>query len=69
MKKFDKQTNPGRRAFLSGTVAAAAGTTIAASMPCVVANAMPADETTPEKQEDGYRLTPHVAKYYKTTLC
>lgn len=68
MKKIDKQTGLGRRAFLSGSVAVAAGTTIATTMPGIAASVTPAEEAIPVKQDDGYRLTSHIATYYKTTM-
>ena len=56
MKNSDQKQQPHttRREFLRGTVAAGAGATLLATLPGVA------------EEKTGYRLTPHIAAYYKT---
>jgi len=59
------QSNSGRRSFFTG-IGALAAAGIAAKMAC-----SPPDTTPPAQAEpppgDGYRLTEHIQKYYRTT--
>lgn len=67
MKKDRKTTlNSERRNFLRGSLVAGAGAAAAAVLPGAVIAAEPAasDEA---KEQKGYRLTPHILEYYKTT--
>ncbi|MEW8506826.1 MAG: hypothetical protein AB2598_08955 [Candidatus Thiodiazotropha sp.] len=66
MKKELKQTpDQKRRAFLRGTATAGVGTAVAVSLPGLTTASM--DEEAP-KTKKGYRLTPHIAAYYKSTV-
>ena len=53
-----------RREFLKGSTVAGAGVTLATVLPNAVV-AAPIDPE-PETLGDEYRLTPHIAEYYKT---
>ena len=68
MTKQSKNTPDNqRRAFLRTSAGAGAGVAAAAAFPGL---ATAADEDLPEQQNNtqkGYRLTPHIAAYYKTT--
>ncbi|MEZ5449040.1 MAG: twin-arginine translocation signal domain-containing protein [Thiolinea sp.] len=65
MKNEQHRPPVSRRDFLRGTVAAGAGAALLATTPegveAAVESAAPAKD-----QAQGYRLTPHVAAYYKT---
>lgn len=67
MKTSDKRPshNPARREFLRGTVAAGAGAALAAALPAT-AEAAPETASPAKEEKQGYRLTPHIAAYYKT---
>lgn len=67
MSKKQQQTDPQRRDFLKGSITAATG--LAATMATGNSIAAIADKSVgqePEKKE-GYRLTQHIADYYKST--
>lgn len=66
MKKDQKQADIQRRNFLRGGLAAGAGATIAATVPGVTLAAT--GEDAPARPEENYRLTRHIADYYKSTL-
>lgn len=66
MKQDDKQTNVSRRTFLRGTVATAAGASVAATVPGVVIADTSGASLEPAGKEEGYRLTQHILDYYKT---
>ncbi|UBM10321.1 formate dehydrogenase [Cupriavidus metallidurans] len=68
----DKQSRVARRTFLAGAgVVAAAGAAVVATRgqpalaEAVAAKAEPAD---PAPGSDGYRVSAHIRKYYRTTL-
>ena len=64
MKKNRKQDVTGRRKFLRDSAAVSAGAAVAAAAPgLALADEETADTVSGHK---GYRLTPHVAAYYKT---
>ncbi len=67
MKNSDQKQQPHttRREFLRGTVAAGAGATLLATLPGVAEAATEIVAAKPE-EKTGYRLTPHIAAYYKT---
>ena len=69
MKKQPKQKpDPKRRAFLRNTASAGVGVAVAASLPgLTTASVDETDRETPMTKK-GYRLTPHIAAYYKSTL-
>ena len=70
MKKERKQTlDPKRRAFLRGTATAGVGAAVAVSLPGLT-TASVEDEASADasKAKKGYRLTPHIAAYYKSTV-
>ncbi len=70
MKKKSRQTpDKQRRAFLQSSAGAGAGMAALATLPGLTAASVQAGlEDQPEMQK-GYRLTPHIAAYYKTTIC
>ena len=66
----DKQTRVARRNFLAGAgvVAAAAGTAaLTARTPVAPAAVTAVPDITPDDSQ-GYRVSEHVRKYYRTTL-
>ncbi|MEL0586364.1 MAG: hypothetical protein AAES65_15960 [Candidatus Thiodiazotropha sp. (ex. Lucinoma kazani)] len=69
MKKQPKQSpDPKRRSFLRCTASAGVGAAVAVSLPGLATastEAVSSDDSEPQK---GYRLTPHIAAYYKTTV-
>jgi len=68
MKKYAK-AKISRRSFLSGGAIIGAGALAAVAMPSVAAaveNQEPAIDNKDNKKEDGYRLTQHIADYYKS---
>ncbi|MES9969015.1 MAG: hypothetical protein ABW092_03215 [Candidatus Thiodiazotropha sp.] len=69
MKREHKQKpDPKRRAFLRNTASAGVGVAVAASLPgLTTASSDETDQQAP-KAKKGYRLTPHIAAYYKSTL-
>jgi hypothetical protein len=69
MKKQHKQKpDPKRRAFLRGTASAGVGVAVAASLPGLTNASMDEAESEAPQKNKGYRLTPHIAAYYKSTL-
>lgn len=67
-KRTRKSPDSQRRAFLRGTAGAGMGVAVAATLPGLTSAAVKqAPEEKPEVQK-GYRLTPHIAAYYKTTI-
>lgn len=61
-----QEPDPQRRDFLRGSIAAATGVAVTAATGKSIASVSEADvETKPEKKE-GYRLTKHIADYYKS---
>lgn len=66
MKDQDQKHNRARREFLRGTVAAGAGAALVAAVPGMAETA-PEDTVSAEPEaKQGYRVTPHIAAYYKT---
>ncbi|MCG8041960.1 MAG: hypothetical protein AB2729_05340 [Candidatus Thiodiazotropha taylori] len=67
-KKSRKTPDNQRRAFLRGTAGAGVGVAALAALPGLTAASV--EEASEEKSESqkGYRLTPHIAAYYKTTI-
>lgn len=64
---MEQSSNIGRRSFLSGlALLAVAGTALKLSRPAPEADVFSAVKTEPEG--DGYRLTEHIKKYYRTTI-
>ena len=69
MKKQSTNTpDTKRRAFLRGTAGAGVGVAVAVTLPGLTTASV--EEASEEKAESqkGYRLTPHIAAYYKTTV-
>lgn len=65
MKDNDQKHSSARREFLRGTMAAGAGAALVAAVPGVVTAAP--EKAIPETEaKQGYRVTPHIAAYYKT---
>ncbi|MES9991603.1 MAG: hypothetical protein ABW098_06580 [Candidatus Thiodiazotropha sp.] len=70
MKKTQKQTpDSQRRAFLRSSATAGVGAAVAASLPGLTTASID-DEASAETPtaNKGYRLTPHIAAYYKSTV-
>lgn len=67
MKKEQQSPDQKRRRFLRNTATAGAGIAAAVTLPGL-ANTTGPDEQVPDeaKSQKGYRLTPHIAAYYKT---
>lgn len=69
MKKQHKQKpDPKRRAFLRSTASAGVGVAVAASLPGLTTASMDETDSEAPKAKKGYRLTPHIAAYYKSTV-
>jgi hypothetical protein len=66
MKQNDKQTNLSRRIFLRGTVLTTAGAAVATAVPGVAVASATETMSEPAGKQQGYRLTQHIADYYKT---
>ncbi len=68
MKKQQSKATAGRRNFLRGSAAAGAGVALVATAPGA-AVALSEDDGAKQSAggKQGYRLTPHIARYYKTT--
>ena len=65
-KQTDKQTNLSRRIFLRGTVLTSAGAAVATAVPGIAVAEVAETGSEPAGQQKGYRLTQHIADYYKT---
>lgn len=68
MKKVQKRSpDPQRREFLRVTATTGAGLVVSAALPGL-ASAVPGEAPSTDSDiQKGYRLTPHIAAYYKTT--
>jgi hypothetical protein len=55
-----------RRRFLRDSAAAGAGVAVAVSLPGLASVEGPAEVADQADSQKGYRLTPHIAAYYKT---
>ena len=66
MKKTDKQTDKSRRQFLYSTLAGGTGAALTATVPGLVAASATDESADAGKSNKGYRLTQHIADYYKT---
>lgn len=64
MKKQSKKESRARREFLRNSAMAGAGATIATALPGVALAAEPELESA--KPAENYRVTRHIADYYKT---
>ena len=64
MRKQPIKNQRARREFLRESAVAGAGVTIATTLPGAAIAAQPEEE--PVKASENYRLTPHIADYYKT---
>lgn len=60
-----KASSAARRNFLRGGVAAGAGAAVAAAVPGIALGSQPEPEAAVGKDES-YRLTSHIADYYRT---
>lgn len=64
---MEQKSNNGRRSFFSGlALLAVAGTALKLSRPTPDADVIGTVQAEPEG--DGYRLTEHIKKYYRTTI-
>jgi TctA family transporter len=66
MKQNDKQTSQSRRTFLRGTVLTSAGAAVATAVPGIAAASVAEAGSEADGKKKGYRLTRHIADYYKT---
>ncbi len=68
MKKVQKQSpDPKRREFLRVTATTGAGLAMTASLPGLASTGPDEELSAGSDVQKGYRLTPHIAAYYKTT--
>ncbi|MEW7988354.1 MAG: hypothetical protein ACH255_08105 [Candidatus Thiodiazotropha sp.] len=65
-KQLKQKPDPKRRAFLRGT--ASVGVAVAASLPGLTTASTDESSSESAKTKKGYRLTPHIAAYYKSTV-
>ncbi len=67
MSKKTQTARPSRRRFLKGVVAAGGTASVLAAATSAVAEVeqAPASEKAATASTTGYRLTPHIAKYYQ----
>ena len=68
MSKAETQHDDKRREFLRGSALLGAGAAVVAGAPAVAASTTEETsvEATPETKPKGYRLTKHIAAYYRT---
>jgi hypothetical protein len=69
MKREQQSPDQKRRRFLRDTAMVGTGVAVAVALPGLAATNSPADGDAPSDQalsKQGYRLTPHIADYYKT---
>ena len=59
----------GRRAFLKRAAVAGGAATVAVAGAAAVAEVAPEspDKAAPEQKSEGYRMTPHIEAYYRST--
>ncbi|MEW8097471.1 MAG: hypothetical protein AB2748_16610 [Candidatus Thiodiazotropha endolucinida] len=67
-KQLKQKPDPKRRAFLRGTASAGVGVAVAASLPGLTTASTDEASSVEAKTKKGYRLTPHIAAYYKSTV-
>jgi hypothetical protein len=67
-KQLKQKPDPKRRAFLRGTASAGVGVAVAASLPGLTTASTEDAPSESPKTKKGYRLTPHIAAYYKSTI-
>lgn len=65
MKKY-AYAKISRRQFITSGALLGAGTLVAVALPNTVAAAPQAVDESKSKKEEGYRLTQHIADYYKS---
>jgi L-aminopeptidase/D-esterase-like protein len=69
MKNKSRQTpDKQRRAFLRGSAGAGVGMAAMATLPGLTAASVEEAVEDNSEAQKGYRLTPHIAAYYKTTI-
>lgn len=69
MKKAKQHSlDHNRRKFLRKSAAAGAGMAVAVSLPGLASSEPEEIATSESKSQKGYRLTPHIAAYYKTMI-
>jgi hypothetical protein len=69
-KELKQKPDSNRRAFLRGTASAGASVAIAVATSLPGLSSASTDDPSSEsaKTKKGYRLTPHIAAYYKSTV-
>ena len=69
MKKAKKHSlDHNRRKFLRKSATAGAGIAVAASLPGLAESTEEPSSSSGSSSQKGYRLTPHIAAYYKTMI-
>ncbi|MES9942521.1 MAG: hypothetical protein ABW104_20795 [Candidatus Thiodiazotropha sp. 6PLUC2] len=66
-KRSRKSPDNQRRAFLRTTAGAGVGVAVAATLPGLTSASVEEEPEEKSQVQKGYRLTPHIAAYYKTT--
>jgi hypothetical protein len=67
-KELKQKPDSKRRAFLRGTASAGVGVAVAASLPGLSTASTDDASSESAKTKKGYRLTPHIAAYYKSIV-
>ena len=67
-KELKQKPDPKRRAFLRNTASTGVGVAVATSLPGLSTASTDAPTGESAKTKKGYRLTPHIAAYYKSTV-
>jgi hypothetical protein len=66
-KELKQKPDPKRRAFLRGSASAGVGVAVATALPGLT-SASTEEITHESSRKKGYRLTPHIAAYYKSIV-
>lgn len=66
MKKSQQTLDQRRRDFLRNTATAGAGVAVAVTLPGLASASTEEEAPAEVDSKKGYRLTPHIAAYYKT---
>lgn len=67
-KELMQKPDTKRREFLRGTASAGVGVAVAASLPGLSTASTDDLSSESAKTKKGYRLTPHIAAYYKSIV-
>jgi len=66
MSKKEQQTDSQRRNFLRGSLAAATGVAVSVAAGTSIASVADTGAGKEPEKKEGYRLTKHIADYYKS---